>query len=128
MINIDTSTFILRANHKRFRCTAIRMIKKALALSLLLMLVLLTSCGNGGKKRYVIGVSQCSEDTWREKLNDELRTAASYYNADLHIRSANDDVRLQTEQINKFVDEKVDLLIVAPGQVTISPAIDRAYE
>lgn len=128
MINIDTSFFILRANHKRFRCTAIRMIKKALALSLLLMLVLLTSCGNGGKKRYVIGVSQCSEDTWREKMNDELRTAASYYNADLHIRSANDDVRLQTEQINKFVDEKVDLLIVAPGQVTISPAIDRAYE
>ncbi len=95
---------------------------------LLFLLPLLLSCGSE-KKRYVIGVSQCSEDVWREKLNEELRIAALYYNdVDLRISSANDDVQLQTEQINKFVDEGVDLLIVAPGQVSISPAIDRAYE
>lgn len=90
---------------------------------------LLVSCSGGRKKRYVIGVSQCSEDVWREKLNQELRVAALYYNnMDLDIASANDDVRLQTDQINRFVDKGVDLLIVAPGQVSISPAIDRAYE
>ncbi|WP_278872308.1 substrate-binding domain-containing protein [Leyella stercorea] len=95
---------------------------------LLFLLPLLLSCGSE-KKRYVIGVSQCSEDVWREKLNEELRIAALYYNdVDLRISSANDDVQLQAEQINKFVDEGVDLLIVAPGQVSISPAIDRAYE
>lgn len=95
---------------------------------LLFLLPLLLSCGSE-KKRYVVGVSQCSEDVWREKLNEELRIAALYYNdVDLRISSANDDVQLQTEQINKFVDEGVDLLIVAPGQVSISPAIDRAYE
>ncbi|WP_297220773.1 substrate-binding domain-containing protein [uncultured Prevotella sp.] len=98
-------------------------------LLLLLMLPLILSCGGTGKKHYVIAVSQCSEDTWREKLNEELRVAALYYNnIDLRIKSAYDDVKLQTEQINSFVDEGVDLLIVAPGQVTISPAIDRAYE
>lgn len=96
--------------------------------ALMAALALLASC-TGGKKRYVIGVSQCSEDVWREKLNQELRVAALYYNnMDLDIASANDDVRLQTEQINRFVDKGVDLLIVAPGQVSISPAIDRAYE
>lgn len=96
--------------------------------ALMAALALLVSC-TGGKKRYVIGVSQCSEDVWREKLNQELRVAALYYNnMDLDIASANDDVRLQTEQINRFVDKGVDLLIVAPGQVSISPAIDRAYE
>lgn len=96
--------------------------------ALMAALALLASC-TGGKKRYVIGVSQCSEDVWREKLNQELRVAALYYNnIDLDIASANDDVRLQTEQINRFVDKGVDLLIVAPGQVSISPAIDRAYE
>ena len=96
---------------------------------LLLMLPLFLSCGGSAKKQYVIGVSQCSEDVWREKLNEELRIAALYYNnVDLRIKSAYDDVKLQTEQINSFVDEGVDLLIVAPGQVTISPAIDRAYE
>lgn len=95
---------------------------------LMAALALLASC-TGGKKRYVIGVSQCSEDVWREKLNQELRVAALYYNnMDLDIASANDDVRLQTDQINRFVDKGVDLLIVAPGQVSISPAIDRAYE
>lgn len=98
-------------------------------LMLLLMLPLFLSCGGSAKKQYVIAVSQCSEDVWREKLNEELRIAALYYNnVDLRIKSANDDVKLQTEQINSFVDEGVDLLIVAPGQVTISPAIDRAYE
>lgn len=95
----------------------------------LLLSVMLVACGSGEKKRYVIAVSQCSEDTWREKLNEELRIAALYYdNVDLRIKSAYDDVRLQTEQIERFVDDGVDLLIVAPGQVTISPAIDRAYE
>ena len=98
-------------------------------LMLLLMLPLFLSCGGSAKKQYVIGVSQCSEDVWREKLNEELRIAALYYNnVDLRIKSAYDDVKLQTEQINSFVDEGVDLLIVAPGQGTISPAIDRAYE
>ena len=96
---------------------------------LLIMLTLMLTCCGSEKKRYVVGVSQCSEDVWREKLNEELRIAALYYNdVDLRISSANDNVQLQTEQINKFVDEGVDLLIVAPGQVSISPAIDRAYE
>lgn len=74
---------------------------------LLFLLPLLLSCGSE-KKRYVVGVSQCSEDVWREKLNEELRIAALYYNdVDLRISSANDDVQMQTEQINKFVDEGV---------------------
>ena len=73
---------------------------------LLFLLPLLLSCGSE-KKRYVIGVSQCSEDVWREKLNEELRIAALYYNdVDLRISSANDDVQLQTDQINKFVDDR----------------------
>lgn len=97
---------------------------------LLLLLATLAACSsNGRKKHFVIAVSQCSEDVWREKLNEELRIAALYHtNVELRIKSANDDVKLQTEQIDRFADDNVDLLIVAPGQVTISPAIDRAYE
>ncbi len=91
-------------------------------------MIALTSCTQH-PRRFVVGVSQCSEDVWRDKLNRELRIAAYYYNnIDLRISSAYDDVNLQTEQINRFVDEKVDLLIVAPGQITISKAIDRAYD
>lgn len=92
------------------------------------LLLSLTACSRSGR-RYVIAISQCSEDVWREKLNQELRIAALYYNnVELRISSAKDDVKLQTQQIDKFVQDDVDLLIVAPGLVSISPAIDRAYE
>lgn len=100
----------------------------ALVLTAAVSLCLASCGGKEAHKRFVVGVSQCSEDTWRDKLNEELRIAATYYDVDLQIKSANDDVRLQTEQIDRFVEQGVDLLVVAPGQVTISPAIDKAYE
>ena len=100
----------------------------ALVLTAAVSLCLASCGGKEAHKRFVVGVSQCSEDTWRDKLNEELRIAATYYDVDLQIKSANDDVRLQTEQINRFVEQGVDLLVVAPGQVSISPAIDKAYE
>ena len=100
----------------------------ALVLTVAVSLCLASCAGEKAHKRFVVGVSQCSEDTWRDKLNEELRIAATYYDVDLQIKSANDDVRLQTEQINRFVEQGVDLLVVAPGQVSISPAIDKAYE
>ena len=99
-----------------------------LVLTVAVSLSLASCAGEKANKRFVVGVSQCSEDTWRDKLNEELRIAATYYDVDLQIKSANDDVRLQTEQIDRFVEQGVDLLVVAPGQVTISPAIDKAYE
>ena len=101
-----------------------RLLRLVLTLAVLLVAAAMAvSCAGNGQKQYVIGVSQCSEDTWREKLNEELRIAAMYYNnVDLRISSAFDDVQLQTQQIDKFVKQGVDLLIVAPGQVTISPA------
>lgn len=89
------------------------------------------ACASCGKRhpKFVIGVSQCSEDVWRDKLNNELRIAAfSASDVDLRISSADDDVTLQTQQIDKFVEMGVDLLIVAPGQMKVSGAIERAYD
>ena len=98
-------------------------------LFLTFLLCLFLSCSNG-KKTYVIGVSQCSEDSWRKKLNGELRDATYLHdNVTLRVVSANDDDKLQTRQINAFTDEGVDLLIVSPNQInTVTPAIDRAYD
>lgn len=94
----------------------------------LLMLVALVSCSER-KRTYVIGVSSCSNDMWREKLNEEMTLSTYQYdNVELRIQSANDDDKRQIEQINRFVDEGVDLLIVSPNQLkTISSAIDRAH-
>jgi signal transduction histidine kinase/DNA-binding response OmpR family regulator len=95
----------------------------------LFLLLSVSACKNGGK-RYVIGVSQCSEDIWRDKLNDELRIASfSYDKADIRFASADDNDQRQIEQINKFIDDGVDLLIASPNQMhTISPAINRAFD
>lgn len=98
-------------------------------LGLFALLVVLSSCVDK-REKYVIAVSQCSEDNWRDKLNNELKTA-EYLNDSVTVllASANDDSRMQIAQINKFVDEGVDLLIVAPNQLqTISPAVNRAYD
>ena len=95
-------------------------------------LVLLTwlMVGCAQKPKYIIGVSQCSEDIWREKQNAELRTAAYFHEGvELKFAAAYDSDERQVQQIDSLVDSGIDLLIVAPNQVkTISPAIDRAYD
>ena len=96
---------------------------------IILCSLLLCSCGNKPKK-YIIGVSQCSMDAWREKLNSELQTA-EYLNDSIEVRlaSADDDNDSQLSQINYFIDQGVSLLIVSPNQVNaISPALERAQQ
>ena len=81
-------------------------------------------------KKFVIGVSQCSEDIWRDKLNDELKMG-EYLNDSIIVKlaSSNDDNVLQNKQVNQFVDEGVDLLVISPNQLSaISKAVERAYE
>ncbi len=80
--------------------------------------------------KYRIGISQCSDDIWRDKQNAELRMGAYFHdNVELKFAAAYDSDERQVEQIDSLVNDGIDLLIVAPNQVqTISPAIDRAYD
>ena len=93
------------------------------------IMLLLTACGKPSP-RYIIGVSQCSDDIWREKQNAELRMGCYFHDGtELRFASAYDSDQRQIEQIDSLVASGIDLLIVAPNQVsTISPAIDRAYD
>ena len=96
---------------------------------ILTVLIALTSCSQGGKK-YKIGVSQCSEDIWRNWQNAEMRMEANFHeNMTLAFATARDDSQLQSQQIDSLVASGIDLLIVAPNQLSsVSPAIDRAYD
>jgi len=80
--------------------------------------------------RYVIGVSQCSQDIWRDKLNAELQMGSYFHDGvELRFASADDSDEKQIEQIHQFVSEGIDLLIVAPNQATtVSPAIAEVYD
>ena len=99
-------------------------------LYVILFIVVFSACSDNNTKKYVIGVSQCSEDIWRDKLNNELvMSTYQHDNVKLKFASANDNDKLQKQQIDQFIKEKVNLLIVSPNQIhTISSVIDKAYD
>ena len=99
-------------------------------LYVILFIVVFSACSDNNTKKYVIGVSQCSEDIWRDKLNNELvMSIYQHDNVKLKFASANDNDKLQKQQIDQFIKERVNLLIVSPNQIhTISSVIDKAYD
>lgn len=95
----------------------------------LVLAAVLASCSSS-KVKYRIGVSQCSDDIWREKQNAELRMGAYFHdNVELRFAAAYDRDERQIQQIDSLLATGIDLLIVAPNQMaTITPAIDRAFD
>lgn len=89
----------------------------------------LASCTSNTTK-YKIGVSQCSEDIWRDWQNAELQMEANIHEGvELRFTAALDDSQRQIQQIDSLVESGIDLLIVAPNQLqNVTPAIDRAYD
>ncbi len=71
----------------------------------------------GYSPRFRIGVAQCSDDSWRHKMNDEILLEAMFYDGvSVEIRSAGDDNRRQAEDIHYFMDKGVDLLIISANE------------
>lgn len=100
--------------------------KKHIILYVVLLLLVLVSCSD---RRTVIGVSQCSDDIWRQKVNREIKIGQyQYKNVDVVFASADNNGQRQARQIDSLVKTKVDLLVVAPSDAkTVAPAIERAY-
>lgn len=99
------------------------------AITLILTLLMLCACTEK-RQNYIIGVSQCSEDSWRQKLKEELEIA-TYFNPNVQLifTSANDDSKQQERQIDSLISQGVDLLIISPNQLeTLSDNIDRVYD
>ena len=126
--------FIFATDIQQFKLTQMLICNRK-ATNLFLAFVVTTIClglcsCSEQKKRYVIGVSQCSTDIWRDKQNAELKVGAYMHdNVELIFSAAHDNDMRQIQQIDSLVAQGIDLLIVAPNQVaTISPAIDRTYD
>lgn len=98
-------------------------------ISLFLLLAgICTSCGEKERK-FHIGVSQCSDDEWRNQMNKEiLREANLYEELSVEIRTSKDDSRQQCEDIKQFINQQVDLLIVAPNEAApVTPVVEEAF-
>lgn len=94
--------------------------------ALIAVALLLASCS--AEKTYKIGVSQCASGQWREKVNQEMMAAQHLYDedAEVSIVCAYDDTQRQIRQIDSLADSGIDLLVVAPNEVSpVSEAIAR---
>lgn len=103
--------------------------RHTIACHILTSLLLFASCGTTPRD-YLIGVSQCSEDSWRTKLKTELEQA-TYFNEDVRLLmySADDDIDEQRKQIRQLISQRVDLLIVSPQQTgNLTDAITEARQ
>ncbi len=90
--------------------------------------LLMTGC-NSRTPQYRIGVSQCLDDAWRQKMNYEMeRELLLHPDMSLSRRIAYGSNELQCAQIDSFIKERVDLLIVSPNEAKqVQPAVTRAY-
>ena len=90
--------------------------------------LLMTGC-NSHTPQYRIGVSQCLDDAWRQKMNYEMeRELLLHPDMTRSRRIAYGSNELQCAQIDSFIKERVDLLIVSPNEAEqVQPAVTKAY-
>lgn len=89
--------------------------------------LLLFSCNQD--KVYKIGVSQCSDDDWRQQMNAEIRRELMFHpEATVVIFSADDSSEKQINDIRYFIDNDFDVIIAAPNEAeALTPVISEAY-
>lgn len=94
-----------------------------------LLCIISISCNKEREPRYKIGVSQCSSDEWRNKMNHEmLREMLFHEDSYIEIVSADDSNEKQTADIQSFIDRDFDIIIVAPNEgEALTPIVKKAY-
>lgn len=95
---------------------------------LIFVIIILSGCGED--KKYKIGVSQCSQDDWREKMNEEIKREIMFHeDAEVEIRSADDSSKKQIEDLRYFKENGFDIIIVSPNEAAeLTPVIKDIYE
>ena len=100
----------------------------------LLPLSLLPACAKGspGKRKSVVAFSQCTTtEPWRVLFNRELKREAEKHadEFDLVVADAEDRTDRQVEQVENFIRQKVDVLLVSPKESPgLTPVVQRAID
>jgi len=80
---------------------------------------------------FLIGFSQANNaEPYRQHVNDELTAAAKEVpNFTLQIADGQGNVNTQTSQVDNFITQKVDLLLISPFEAApLTPAVKRAMD
>lgn len=110
--------------------------KTILRILLILLFPLVIACtetaqdANSFDREMRIGVSQCSGGYWRDKQNNELESELLFHDGvTMEIRCADDDCNQQINDIQYYIDNNVDLIIVSPLESTpLTPIVSKAYK
>ena len=99
-------------------------------ISILLSLIVASCGGPRQDVTYRIGLSQCSDDAWRTKFNEEVQRELLFHpEIAIEVRSADNDNERQAADIDYFIGQKVDLLIVSPNEAqALTPAVSKAFD
>src|ERR1700733_5011307 len=90
---------------------------------------LVKDCGKNGQ--YVIGFSQANNaEPYRQHVNDELTAAAKKVpQFTLQIADGAGNVNTQTSQMDNFITQKVDLILISPFEASpLTPVVARAMK
>ena len=95
----------------------------------LFLATVLILAGCEKQQNFRIGISQCSDDDWRQKMNDEMERELLFHpEATAEIRSANDSNEKQIADIRYFIDNDFDIILASPNEAeAITPIIEEAY-
>lgn len=130
-VNIAFIDYFCRKYHEiqMFSKMKYYIIKHIITIFSLIQLFFFTSCANH-EQNFIIGVSQCSNDEWRSRMNTEISRESLFYpNLKVEIRTAKDNNREQIEDIEEFIAKGVDLLVVSPNEAkAITPVVEKAYD
>lgn len=99
----------------------------------LIILLLCFRCGPNTKHSesgFLIAFSQCTQDPWREVMEDEMYRELSFHpDVDFVMRAASANSRLQIEQIRELLALEPDLLIVSPNEAApLTSIIEEVYQ
>jgi ribose transport system substrate-binding protein len=90
---------------------------------------LVKECGKNGQ--YVVGFSQANNaEPYRQHVNDELTAAAKKVpQFTLQIADGAGNVNTQTSQMDNFITQKVDLILISPFEASpLTPVVARAVK
>ncbi|MBP1662951.1 MAG: histidine kinase [Bacteroidetes bacterium] len=93
-------------------------------------LIFSQSCTTRSDHAKIIGVSQCSDDAWRRTMNSEMKREASFNPGfEIRIKTAHDSNQQQIRDIESFIADGVDLIIVSPNEaIPLTPVIEKAMQ
>ncbi|MGH9914531.1 MAG: substrate-binding domain-containing protein, partial [Pyrinomonadaceae bacterium] len=104
-----------------------------LTLALLATLLLTSACNRGGDQRdkFVIGFSQANKaEPWRTWMDNSLtREAAKHPQLEIVYADAQQDNSKQVADVENFLRQRVDMLIISPNEAKpLTAIVKRVYD